>query len=429
MRHLSPLRRLGRRFALEQRGAAAMVMALALPVMIGGAALAAEAGYWVLTQRRVQSVADLAAHAAGVVHRSGGDATARQQAALGVATASGYEAALDTLTVNMPPASGGWKDDDTAVEVTLERLQPRFLTRIYAEEPVPIRARAVAAVSGGSTACLLALSSNAPGAVTIGGSTDVTFEGCDVASNSSASDSFLMAGGASVLSTGCVNTVGGAVATAGLTLTDCDQIREQTPPARDPYADIAEPAQTGTCRSGSVGSNNSTTVVTASDTHASGVMSRRFCSGLTVSGTVEFSPGLYIVSGGTFQINSNAVVSGQDVTFYLAEDVDLRLNGSATMNLRAPATGPYAGILFFGSRSGTGVSHVFNGTANSVMSGAVYLPAGDISYSGNFNEASGGCTQVIASTIAFSGNSTLRVNCQAAGAKPIPVRQTVQLVE
>lgn len=423
------LRRLGSRFAIDQRGAAAMVMALTFPVLVGGAGLAAEAGYWFLTQRRIQHVADLAAHAAGVIHRSGGDATARRQAALGVATASGYDATTDTLTVNLPPSGGAWAGDSTAVEVQLVRLQPRLLSRIYSDEPVPIGARAVAAVSGGSTACLLALSTTAPGAVTITGSTDVTFDGCDVASNSTASDSFLMSGGASVLSTGCVNTVGGAVATAGLTLTDCAAIREQTSPTRDPYASVAEPAQTGTCRSSSVGTSSGTTVITPTDPHESGLSSMRFCSGLTVRGTVEFAPGLYIISGGTFQINSNALVSGQNVTFFIAEDAELRLNGSATMEFSAPVSGPYSGLLFFGSRTGTGMGHTINGTANSVMSGAIYLPAGDVDYTGNFNETGGGCTQVVASTIVFSGNSTLKVNCQASGTETIPVRETVQLVE
>lgn len=416
-------------FLRDQRGAAAILLAIAFPVLVGGLALGAEAGYWFLTQRQLQQAADLGAHAAAVIKRSGGDADQMREAAVTVASGSGFNATTDALTVYSPPESGAYEANADGVEVRVSREQKRYFTLIYAKEPVPIGARGVALVSGGATACLLALSGSAPGAVAVSGSASVTFEGCDVASNSNASDSFLMSGGNATLTSGCVNTVGGASTTAGLTLTNCPAVREDAPAAADPYADIAEPEITGTCQNGSVGSPNSTTMLDPTEDHPSGVKSMRFCSGLSISGTVTLEPGLYIVEGGDFRINSNAQVFGAGVTFYLADGVETTFNGSAALDLSAPTAGPYAGMLIFGSRSGSGLQHKVNGTAASELEGAIYTPASHVDFTGNFSGGTSGCTQLVASTILFSGNSSLRVDCESAPVRPIEVRQIVTLVE
>ena len=416
------------RFAAGDHGATAVVLAVAFPVLIGGMALGAEVGYWFLGQRELQAAADVAAHAAGVKKRSGGDADAMRTAAVDVASSSGFEAATDTLELYAPPQSGAYAGDSDSVEVLLTRQQPRYFTLIYETGPVSLDARAVAEVQNGSTACLLALSSSAGGAVTVSGSTQVDFQGCDVASNSLAPDAFLMNSGASVLTTGCINTVGGTVTTAGLTLTDCSQPNEGAPPAADPYADVPEPELTGTCQSGNVGSNNSPTTVSPTESHASGATAMRFCSGLSVSGDVTFEPGLYIVEGGDFRANANASLSGDGVTFFLGDGVNTHFNGTADINFSAPTSGPYSGLLLFGSRTATIASHTMNGTASSALDGAVYAPASHLDFSGNFSW-NGGCTQLVASTVHFTGNSELEVNCQAAGTRPIKVRQEVRLVE
>ncbi|HUF57615.1 MAG TPA: pilus assembly protein TadG-related protein [Thermohalobaculum sp.] len=413
-------------FAANDRGAAAIVLAVALPVMIGGMALGTEVGSWFMGQRELQQAADLAAHAAGVKLREGADEATMRDAALDVASASGFDGGTDTLTLLNPPDTGAFAGDADSVAVRLLRDQPRYFTRIYSSEPVDLNARAVVAVQGGATACLLALSTSASGAVTISGSTEVTFEGCDVASNSSASDSFLMSGGGSMLSTGCVNTVGGAQTTAGLTMTDCTSVNANAPPAADPYADVAEPELTGTCQpSGSVKDKT----LTPTENHPSGVPAMRFCSGLDVRGSVTFDPGLYLIEGGSFTINSNALVVGSGVTFYLGDGVEMKFNGSAQFSFSAPTSGPFSGLLIFGSRSATTAQHTVTGNAASTLDGAIYTPASHLDFTGDFTDDSGGCVQVVTSTVQFSGNSSLQVDCAATGTRTVAVREEVRLVE
>lgn len=418
----------GVRVLAEESGNIAILGALTLPLVVGGFAFGTEASYWSLEQRKLQNAADVSAHAAGVALRSGEAQISLVSTATDIAGFSGFDASVGTLTVNTPPQSGGFAGNLKAVEVLLGRDQERYFTKLFSPEPVEITARAVSAVMGGSRACLLALSPTAVGAVTVSGSTQVTFEGCDIASNSNSDDSFLMLGGSAVVTTGCVHTVGGTTATGNLTLTDCAAPNEQAPVSSDPYGDVPEPAVTGTCQAGTVGSNGSTTRLTPIENHPTGVMSMRFCGGMDLRGRVELDPGLYIVDGGEFQLNSTTVAIGSSITFFLANGARAVINGSATLDVSAPSSGPFSGMVLFGSRADTGVTHQINGNSASRMDGAVYAPSSGVDYSGNFG-GSGGCTQIVVNNITFIGNSALSVNCQAVGTRDVLVDQKVTIVE
>ncbi|MFZ3581685.1 pilus assembly protein TadG-related protein [Loktanella sp. DJP18] len=416
------------RFACDTRGAVAVMAALAFPVLVGGMALGTEAGYWYLSQRKLQQASDLAAYAAAVQLRSGRGRPDMVAAASDMAVASNFRLGNDTMDLNHPPTSGSRTADAKAVEVVLNRQQVRFFTLIYDTDPVAISARAVAEIRGGGDACLLTLDPTTSGAITVSGSSEIIFQGCDVATNSNAQDAFLMSGGKVELTAGCVHSVGGVSATSGLTQTSCTGANTESPVIRDPYADLAEPLNVGTCVPGSVGSNNATTTVTPTETHPLGMPLRRYCAGLNISGNVTFGAGLYIVDGGTLQINASTDVSGNGVTFFLTNGATLAINGGATLNLSAPESGPLAGLLFYAARGSVGVKHSINGTAGSTLNGAVYFPTSDLDYSGNFS-GTYGCTQIVTRRVTFTGNSSLNVDCSAAGTRRIPVAETIALVE
>jgi hypothetical protein len=152
-----------------------------------------------------------------------------------------------------------------------------------------------------------------------------------------------------------------------------------------------------------------------------------YTSGMNLNGNVTLSPGVYYVSGGAFYVNANAVVSGSGVTIYLAPGANVNMNGNATVNMTAPSSGTYSGVLFFGDRSGSG-NNSFNGTATSSLTGDLYFPTQQVTYNGNYS-GSGGCTHIVADTVSWSGNTTLAVNCASNGMPRIPSRQSVKLVE
>lgn len=424
-----------RSYAADTGGAVGILAAFLFPVLIGGAGLGAETGYWYFKQRDLQHAADVAAHAAGVRKRAGDSKTKIDAAALRMASASGFSLPIGQITVNTPPTTGDQVGNKNSAEVIVTQHLPRLFSSIYSHTPVLIKARAVAHISGGSKACVLALSPSQSAAVNVSGSATLALGGCDVASNSLAADAFLLSGSSASLSTGCVYTVGQATVTTRLTLTTCDAIRENAPVVLDPYASVPQPAVTGTCRNKNVGTPTTATTLTPTETDANGVPLMRFCGGLDLKGQVTFNPGIYIIDGGSFTMNggslnstSNVQIAGSGVTFFLANGARLNLAGNVFFNVSAPTGGPYSGLLFFGGREATGVSHKLAGTSGSVLQGAIYVPASDIQFSGN-SAASGGCTQIIGNTVTFTGTSSLKSSCASAGTKDILESQTVKLVE
>ena len=92
------------------------------------------------------------------------------------------------------------------------------------------------------------------------------------------------------------------------------------------------------------------------------------------------------------------------------------------------STGPLAGIVIFGDRNTPqGTLYRFTGGTNQAFNGAVYLPEGQINYSGGATGANG-CNQVIGDTVNFVGNTNLAVNCSGVGTTPVGTL-TAKLVE
>lgn len=419
----------------DQRGTVAALAAVIFPVVIGGLGLGVETGYWYHTQRKLQHAADLAAHAASARNRADDSLADIRAAATTIAASSGYLPSLGGITVNVPPTSGAFAGDPDAAEVTLVENRVRWFTAVFAEDVVPIRARAVARIDGGATACILALSRTAPGAITVSGSTSVSLNNCDVASNSVSPSSFLMSGTQAAMTTGCVYAVGQAVTTPNLSLTTCASVHIDAPRARDPYESIAEPAVIGNCQNKNVGNPTNPTTVVPTDAHPSGMLSRRYCSGLDIKGQVTFSPGLYIVEGGDITFNGGDVnaqamahMMGDGVTFYLRPTTNLKLTGNVQLNLTPPKTGPYAGILFFGARTATSASHQISGNTGSTLQGAIYTPMSALTYQGN-SKSAGGCTQIVADRVTMTGNSSLGSDCEQTGTKALLGNERIAIVE
>jgi Flp pilus assembly protein TadG len=419
-----------RGFCHDVDGATAVLISLLLPVIIGGVGLGAETGYWYFLQRELQHMADVSAHAAGIRLRSGDETDQLQAAALDVATKAGYSGSDATLTLNWPPASGSYAGNTNAVEVVLTKTVPRLFSAVFSDAPVSMNARAVARVRFGSDACVLALSPNTPAALTVTSMADVSLD-CDAASDSFADDSFSVQGNGA-LSARCGSAVGGAYLNTRVTLSECTSVHEYAPWVPDPYRDVAEPTVPAFCNSNNRNLGNPQHSVTISPTSSivSGMPVYHFCDGVFIKGNVTFEPGLYIISGGDFDANAGAVINGTGVTFFITSPNKVHLNGHAELHLSAPTSGELSGILVFASRSGSGLIHQFNGTAGTVVQGAIYAPTTGIDYTGDSSSTgAGGCTQVIGYTVRLDGNTGMASDCEDAGTSDIKIAEVVKLVE
>jgi hypothetical protein len=401
----------------------AITVALAAPVLVGMAGLGVETGYWYYMQERAQLAADVAAYAGAIVQRDGGEDAAIVTAAVAEASFHGFSATNAVLTVTPRPAGvAPWAP--RAVQVEVAYTAQRFFSSIYSTTPLDRAARGVAAFEEPTDACVLALDIDADAALDFSGSADINLLGCEVMSNSIAPDAVALGGSADV-TTDCINAVGGIDLSGGsLTLTDCAAVREGLSRAPDPYADrllpdyAAEP-----CESFPKGANKTVTTVSPG---ADGIAV--FCGGMSLNKDFHFEPGVYVVSGGTLRANGSSLITGDDVTFHIADGATVSLNGTTELRLSAPDTGNYAGILFMGERSGLSDTHIFNGTADSLMTGALYFPNDDLRFNGNFS-GQNGCMQLVAATVDFRGAAHIETDCSGTGIAWAKVPGSVRLVE
>jgi len=391
----------------SERGNIALLFAVTLPLVIGGGGFGVETTYWYLQRLEMQRAADAAAHAGAMEARTGGEASAIEAIAIETAGANGFNLATGVAAVHSPPLTG--TGGNTAVEVILTMTAERFFTAVFNPAGIPLTARAVARYNNAADACVLALNKTASKSALFSGSSDLKLNGCSVMANSVANDAITAQGSAKVKAD-CFISAGGISLTAGATYT-CPSTIPNAMPVADPFKNLPVPTPSGACL----------------NDNGANLSPGRYCSGMFLKNNVTLQPGVYYISGGSFQMNANANVTCAGCTFYLDAGARVAFNGNATINLSAPTTGTYKGVLFFGSRSGTG-SNTFNGSAASKMTGALYFATQDVQYNGNFS-GTNGCTQVVADTVTWTGNTTINADCSSLGMGTIPAMLIVKLTE
>lgn len=398
-----------KRFFKSKRGNVAIITAMVAPVLIGFCGLGADAGYWYYRQRNLQSAADIAAYNGAVVLQNSASLSAITDASTAGASGNGWASTNGTITVNNPPTSGP-NQNTHSVEVLLSENEPRYFTAIFSTGTVPVRVRAVATYTQTQSACMVGLNKTKSNTVQFWGNAYADFTACNIVSDSSSNSAFSVGGSANVTAP-CVDTVGGSYVSATLTLTSCSSVTTKAPYVYDPYASLPVPS-TGSCTTPSGSTLNPGT----------------YCGGLSLSGTLTLNAGVYVISGGDLKINANADITGTGVTFYLTNGATLQINGNAKLNLTAPTSGDYSGVVFYGDRTQLTAKNTINGNASSNITGAIYFPSQEVDFLGNFSGA-GGCTQVVADTIYYTGSASFSTNCTNKGIKTIPVPGAVTLVE
>lgn len=398
------------KFLRAKGGNIAVITALAAPVMVAFCGLGADTGYWFFRQRDLQGAADIAAYNGAVALEADGSQARVESTATTGASGNGWTSSKGTITVNTPPTSGP-NQNNHSVEVLLNENEDRYFTSILSSTKVPIAVRAVATYDPTQTACMLGLNKSKSNTVQFWGNANANFQGCNIVSDSSSSNGFSVGGAANVTAP-CVDTVGGDYVTATLTLTSCASVKTKASYVYDPYVNVGSPP-VGPC-----------TAMPSGGT----IDPATYCGGMSFSGSVTVDPGVYVVNGGTLKINANAILTGTGVTFYLTNGATLQINGSAKMNLSAPTTGPFAGLLFYGDRTQPTDKNTINGDASSTLTGAIYFPSQEVDFLGNFSGANG-CMQVVSDTIYYTGSATFSTNCSGSGTKKIPVPGSVTLVE
>jgi Flp pilus assembly protein TadG len=401
-----------RRFGSDESGSYLVISGLLMPMLVGIVGLGTEAGLWYSRHHKIQSAADSAAVTAATDYYLNHKADALAVQAQSIAATYGFVAGTNgvSLTVNQPPKSGTYTGDVRAVEVLIREPQRRLFSALFLSSDVSISARSVAIGIGGK-GCVIALDPAASGAATVQGTANVQLDGCSLYDNSASSTSMTI-GGSGTISAESVNTVGGIASTAGITTTEGIATGQQ--PIADPYAD----ATFGTFS----GCDKTNFVAKTTVTINPGV----YCGGLSLNAgaVVTLNAGIYYLDQGSLSVNGGATLNGTGVTLVFTSSnghnyASASINGGANINLVAPTTGPTAGIVLFGDRNMTaGTAFKLNGGSTELFGGAIYVPRGDVTFSGGA-ASTNGCLQLIAATVTFVGNANFAINCRGYGTKSI----------
>src|SRR6185437_15300783 len=229
------------RAARDPSGTISVMAAMSLTAIIGFVGLGTEASYWYVQQRQLQSASDSASFSAMADMHAGdtfasGSPTA---AAKAVAAQYGFVDGTNgvTVTVNNPPSSGPNSSNDNAIEVVIKQPQNRLFSSLFISSNPNIYGRAVSALNGGGTPCVLALNDGNITDLTISGTPTLNIPTCDLYVNSSNAGGALSLSGHARVNANSTHVVGGISISGNASLTDANGTFDDTnSPAPDPFA-------------------------------------------------------------------------------------------------------------------------------------------------------------------------------------------------
>jgi hypothetical protein len=239
--------------------------------------------------------------------------------------------------------------------------------------------------------------------------TIVSLATCDLYNASREAESTELLSGAR-LSARNIFLSGGYALAPDAVMTASRYLSTHTAPVVDSYARLEVPAYPGCTRTRyRLGEQRTETI-------SPGI----YCGGIAVAGgaTLNLEPGTYILDRGNFVVSDNSTVSGQGVTLSLTSRtrssygaIDIR--PGSTLGVTAPALGAAAGIPGIAIWSTDMPRPPAIGKTQNI-NGAIYLPGRQVKYSGGSASVTR-CSQLIAQTVTFTGNSYFRHDCAGVG--------------
>lgn len=378
-----------------------MLAAASMPILVGAAGLAMDTVQWTLWKRQIQRQADSAALAGAFAVAQGFDAADSVTADINQLTLVNL---FQSPLIENAPTTGAYAGNSKAVRVVLQTTGELPFSKMLGVKAPLIQGEATAAVISDGEYCVVSLENTSAVGITLQGNASVGL-GCGIITNSRASNAVASGGSSSVAATP-VAAVGGLQATSNYV--SPTTLMPYSIPQSDPFAALPTPSPTGCSGKVNVSPN-------AIESVSPGCF-----RGFDIKGTLNMAPGTYYVDGSSFGVGSLAVLNGTGVTIILTSTsaatnpsliATVDINGGATLNLSAPETGTYAGVLFYQDRRAldSGTNKV-NGNASSSFQGAFYFPSQAVEFSGT-SGMSADCVKLVSRRVTFIGNSSIVNSC------------------
>jgi hypothetical protein len=391
----------------DESGSITVLSALLFTVLLGAAALCVDVANAYSIKAQLQNASDAASLAAAKFALT--DQTSARNAALDLATKN-VPASYGKVTKSTDVEFGTWDKTEktftvspsniTAVRVYARRTvasgnaAPVFFAGAIGARPPDIVSYSIATI-GAAPKCLVALSTANSTAVDLSGSASVKATNCEIGINSPSSSALRItgSGGITATKTSIVGGYSGGASKVSPSATT------GSPASSDPLSGLAEPSS-GSCNN-NFSSNTNTFIYPGT-----------YCGSFSITGgTAKFQPGIYYFKNATVSISSNASVTGSGVLFFLDKDSTFSLTAGGSVSLSPPATGPYAGILFFHSKLADASKKItIGGTGTMTLGGAFYAPSSNITITGNGSLSTINSGYIISSTLTVSGSGSFNVS-------------------
>jgi Flp pilus assembly protein TadG len=435
MESMHPLKWL-RKLSRNQRGNALAIVAAAMPLVVGAAAIGVDTISASLARRQLQRAADSAALAGAyalVQHESHTTAAEHDLTLNNDVTLNGAP------VIESAPTAGPWAGSARAVRVVLtaERVVP--FIGFFTGDTMTVTTEATASWLYVGDYCAVALEEGATTGINITGNATVGL-GCGMISNSSGASAVTATGSASITASP-IAAVGNVPASANYA--SGTELLPYSLPFDDPFEDLPTPVLPA-CNGNShnrlgVQPQETLDLSVGTESARAGYSSPGvYCfKGLDVKGVLTLpSNSTIYIDGSSFDVNSGASLTCSACTFILTSSTaatspstiaDLNINGGATLNLTAPDTGTYAGVLFYqDERAPFGSSHI-NGNATTFFRGAFYFPNRELVFNGTAGMSTA-CVQLVGRRLGFSGNAAISNTCPEGSASQGFEHKTVRLV-
>jgi Putative Flp pilus-assembly TadE/G-like len=435
-----------------EAGQALALTAVALIVVLGITGMSIDMGVLRYQKRLEQSAADAAAIAgsenlmydtagsSGIIDGAQAAAAIDGFTSISGVTCPSSTAGLPTnlavgtvkVTVCNPPIAGPHAGDSDYVETYVSVGQPTYFARIFGARSETIVARAVATNLGGGadSGCLFSLgppSASIEG-VNINGNASLYAPSCGIVDNGN----YNTAGNSLDLTAETFGMSGNRYSTGQGGTVTCIETPNSCPTGgmsavSDPLFGLAAPTPSATPYTVNIAGSGDPTCGTGCTYHSATntyeISEGTYCS-ITIQGVstdnVVFDPGTYIIDGtysGTtsscttqsLNIPGNATITGDGVFFYFMNTSTLNMTGTPLIQLTAPSTGTYAGILFYQDPNDTNTTGPsLGGNTGSYFDGTLYFPKDQLTFYGhNVSYAVG---IVIEYSLLLSGNPDVTIN-------------------
>lgn len=143
------------------------------------------------------------------------------------------------------------------------------------------------------------------------------------------------------------------------------------------------------------------------------------------TGVTDLQSGIYCVHGGNFTLHAGDRLIGRQVILYII-DGSITLNGQATIDLEAPTSGDYRGLLIYLPPSNDSTVSI-SGGGSVTMIGSILAPESLISVTGGGDASAPLNTQLVSKDVKFVGNSTIKITYVADQQYQPPIPPSLQL--